>query len=623
MQSSTTRVRKNLSRSNSELDVQGNRQRKKIVPGRAEGGQVDASVGGSPPGLLSCLSIPELSKLELSDAAAAVARPVYPCSRRNTLCNGSLSTNSNSCGENLSCIRVPSQRTPTEMASDRIDGAIMARGRSRSWCQSPSRTPTTHMGRFWTGRVSQLELDSMMLRAVLSAAEPDDQSATPPVSSPSRSESALCMALDDGLAAERPAINGVPAESHREDVAAAPAAAPPFAAFTPDLAQGNNGAFGWMARAGSDSRAAAAHAASAVAPTLPPLQPLICAPTAPATVTASSQLPMAGVTFPPPARPQKVGSCPAELVPTAFQWLGSAEAVHLCGTFNNWGERLAMHKKGGHRGEEWWLVLNLPPGEYAYKFAVHATDGHVEWCHASDQPSLVDALGHSNNWKRVVDQHEYEMEELVRVHEEHEEEGFSQDVMPEFYEMLYAADPPALPAYLDSRPPCTHIPTAVQTHDRHHDGVSSPKGTALPDPDVPPPPMALPSAPSSPGARPTRPVVHSVLLHMLTSRDDSPDSRGSSTTPALEANRAVAPLALPKAPVHLGDGSADCFSAPSQSEMIRAEESRAAEPASLLPPPIVVRTTVRHTLRHQSKFVTLEFVRSARPTSYAPSTLVA
>ena len=145
------------------------------------------------------------------------------------------------------------------------------------------------------------------------------------------------------------------------------------------------------------------------------------------------------------------------LVPTAFVWTEPCTAAFLCGTFNRWSERIPMRRRTGTRGE-WWTVLNLPPGEHAYKFVVEFADGEVGWRHAPDQPITLDASGQTNNWVAVADQEAYEREEDPGAYErgvvvgaegeEEEEGGYSQIVDSEFIAMLFATEPPAAPPQL-------------------------------------------------------------------------------------------------------------------------------------------------------------------------------
>ena len=69
------------------------------------------------------------------------------------------------------------------------------------------------------------------------------------------------------------------------------------------------------------------------------------------------------------------------LVPTCFQWFGACHMVYLAGSFNEWKERIPLQSCG--RNRDWAVVLNLPPGEYTYKYVVQgAADEGLCWHHA-------------------------------------------------------------------------------------------------------------------------------------------------------------------------------------------------------------------------------------------------
>ena len=128
-----------------------------------------------------------------------------------------------------------------------------------------------------------------------------------------------------------------------------------------------------------------------------------------------------GTSLSPPLLPASLG----ELVPTAFQWFGPCESVFLAGSFNEWKERIPLQCCG--RYCDWAVVLNLPPGEYSYKYVVQAgAEDGLSWHHAPDQPAGCDQLGNVNNFVTVVDQSEYEREEA-------EDAGYSQHVPDEHF----------------------------------------------------------------------------------------------------------------------------------------------------------------------------------------------
>ena len=166
--------------------------------------------------------------------------------------------------------------------------------------------------------------------------------------------------------------------------------------------------------------AAAMDAASALAPECPPV--------------------------PPPPPPSRFKS----LVPTCFQWFGACHMVYLAGSFNEWKERIPLQSCG--RNRDWAVVLNLPPGEYTYKYVVQATaDDGLSWHHAPDQPAGRDQLGNVNNFATVVDQTEYEVEES-------EDAGYSQHVPDD--DFFVAPEPPSLPPQLQHLMGAPHGPPA-------------------------------------------------------------------------------------------------------------------------------------------------------------------
>ena len=230
-----------------------------------------------------------------------------------------------------------------------------------------------------------------------------------------------------------------------------------------------------------------------------------------------------------------------------------------------------MHRKAGHRGEEWWIVLNLRPGEYAYKFVVHRTDGHVEWQHAPDQPSLVDAHGHSNNWICVLDQHVYEQAEAgLHDHSAEDEQGYTQDVAAEFAEMLFATEPPSIPACLALEPPLS----GMHWHDEEPLPARSTADGIMR---------------SSRMAGTCRPLVHSSLHHVMTAWT-------ATEREALAVTSSPTPCAMRDA------GS--LRTGVERSRELVAPSSTTLPP---LPPPVISQMT----MRCRDKFVTIEFVRAS------------
>ena len=594
--SAGTKVRKNLSRSNSELDF-GPRRRKPCSAVRtaecfctANDSLMGTSAAPSlPPGLLSCLSMLELSKLDsTSDAGAGAHSSCSALHRRIPSRTGSMlrTGSAGTMTDILARIRVPSQRAAmAEMAAaaDRIEAQQLTRGASTLWCQAPTRQRpvsghrrTSSAGSLSNVTASTFELDPAQLDAVLLSDAAYEPMRTSPftdgaghtVQSPAPATCPVSSRHATGHRGDASVITSSAASSTQ------PSSMPCFGFFSSDpvSARAETGASGcsfgaptptWQAAssARADTQLHDSRAVDITAP-LHPLSRAAASPAAPEAHLAAS-------------RPH--------LVPTAFQWIpgagmrpGVAAEVCLCGTFNNWEERLPMHRKAGHRGEEWWVVLNLPPGEYAYKFVVRRVDGNVEWQHAPDQPSLVDAHGHSNNWICVLNQLAYEAEEPAQLahHAAEDEDGYTQDVAAEFYEMLFATEPPSIPACLALEPP--------------------PYGDMLHGLDAPPDSPLVTCNPAdsvacaSRAADVSRPLVHSSLHHLMVATQaaeggpNAPDAlyptgvEGSSPAAHVEGSRATPDMATP------------------------------------MPPPVISQMT----LRCRDKFVTIEFVRAAAPTRY-------
>ena len=407
---------------------------------------------------------------------------------------------------------------------------------------------------------------------------------------------------------------------------------------------------------------------------------------------ASSVLPAPAAASPGPW-PIPMGPMDAELVPTAFQWLGAASAVYLCGTFNNWGERLAMNLKESHRGDEWYLVLNLPPGEYAYKFVVHGHDGQVEWRHAPEHAALLDAHGHCNNWLSVVDQWAYERdapslsltlagfaprpayEEAPTAGGESfdQEEGYSQSVPEQFFEMLFAAEPPSLPAFLAGPPPVpvpeappapAGEPPSWQPSPQQQAPPPQPQWQPqpeylLPQPVLPPrphrghqrsnscdTPLRMPSA--SPFDFMRQPLAFSRAAPPAPEPPPLDTSLPPYTSPWVDAVPSPVyrepPTTGPPHPVHatllhltleadaeaewahemtINDEIPACSAAlnptPSQVEVVSPSSSSSSPVAmansdapSTKPPAIPAVRVMRTTLRHRTKYVTLELVKPGR-----------
>ena len=76
---------------------------------------------------------------------------------------------------------------------------------------------------------------------------------------------------------------------------------------------------------------------------------------------------------------------------TSFEWVGkNVEKVQLAGSFTQW-KPVDMEKAGTN--EKWGLKLDLPPGEYEFKFVV---DGN--WIHDELKPAKTNEMGTKNNF---------------------------------------------------------------------------------------------------------------------------------------------------------------------------------------------------------------------------------
>ena len=157
-------------------------------------------------------------------------------------------------------------------------------------------------------------------------------------------------------------------------------------------------------------------------PQPPQRQHCFSGPAAAPAVDAAPALSLRPMDAPPPEVPPSRFN---HLVPTCFQWSGACHMVYLAGSFNEWKERIPLQCCG--RYCDWAVVLNLPPGEYSYKYVVQAgAEDGLSWHHAPDQPAGCDQLGNVNNFVTVVDQSEYEREEA-------EDAGYSQHVPDEHF----------------------------------------------------------------------------------------------------------------------------------------------------------------------------------------------
>jgi hypothetical protein len=82
------------------------------------------------------------------------------------------------------------------------------------------------------------------------------------------------------------------------------------------------------------------------------------------------------------------------LVPTVFKWEHGGKHVYITGTFNNWKQRIQMHRSGN----DFTYIHNLKKGKHAFKFIVDE-----EWRYAPDQPTIADVDGQISNFIDVSD----------------------------------------------------------------------------------------------------------------------------------------------------------------------------------------------------------------------------
>ena len=672
----STRVRKHMSRSNSECEFHARVRRKPC--GSRESGLCLVGEGSAtaplPPGLLSCMSMLELSKLdsECADTLSCARKtvPSRPRSLQRINSRGSME-------QLFNRIRVPSQRAAmAEMsaAAERIEQKMLEAGRSPIWAVTPMEAHDSP---------APLELDVAQLDAVLQppihhgsplAGAPSGVGAsmqppppsptvhtrtsapfTSPPQPPSEASSSRHASLPANWTSAWESFFGPSADSTSQEPS--PKEPPPPSTTAPPLSPPPQ--------------------ASSSAPQLAPLPPhLVAAIERGDLVNQPSPCVDAAASSSSMSIAQEA-CCPPDLVPTAFQWIGGAAAVYLCGTFNGWGERITMHRRPGR--DDWWVVLNLPPGEYAYKFVIHDESGAVKWKHALGQPTLIDSHGHSNNWIAVVDQTTYELEESEDVRSDGDtEEGYSQEMPAEFFELLFAQEPPAAPAHLlgppagppdytddeeedeweeepwvePSSPPST--PQDEMFYDaRSASGSPSSSSNSLTPlpPSLPPPQRRSPRSQNSSSKDP----AHCMLLHACSMhwpappppppvypfdsvlRDDAvgevPDKMdvydlvgdGSSCMGDSPRSPRSSMPSTPRSPVHDGMETLPGYPNPSRPSPVSAEPARTPLPAEtsldrLKPSFSLSRAlayccsqpvSVRTTARVRQKFVTIELISPA------------
>lgn len=77
-----------------------------------------------------------------------------------------------------------------------------------------------------------------------------------------------------------------------------------------------------------------------------------------------------------------------------FQWTGSSRhMVMIAGSWSNWTKQMMFPSEDS---ELWSVGLELPPGEYNYKFIVDGV-----WQHDPNQVTVMDEYGGCNNFVKV------------------------------------------------------------------------------------------------------------------------------------------------------------------------------------------------------------------------------
>mmetsp|Transcript_20904 Transcript_20904/g.25355 ORF Transcript_20904/g.25355 Transcript_20904/m.25355 type:complete len:318 (+) Transcript_20904:349-1302(+) len=81
--------------------------------------------------------------------------------------------------------------------------------------------------------------------------------------------------------------------------------------------------------------------------------------------------------------------CNGHDVPMVFRWEGGGKNVYITGTFNQWREKIPMHRSGN----DFTYIHELKRGKHAFKFIVDD-----EWRFAPEQPTVADQMGFINNF---------------------------------------------------------------------------------------------------------------------------------------------------------------------------------------------------------------------------------
>ena len=305
-------------------------------------------------------------------------------------------------------------------------------------------------------------------------------------------------------------------------------------------------------------------------------------------------------------------------VPTAFEWHGACAAVCLCGSFNAWGERIPMRRSSAQKNDSWWAVLDLCPGEHAFKFVVQEEDGSMHWQHAPDQPTCIDAAGNTNNWVLVVDQLAYEREggELPIAHlfrggcavsepvaddPDADNEVYSQTVTEDELEILFAHDqPPPLPPHLAGESPAVGPSTRGVSYSLlgRVSFLSAARRISPPPPYTPPGRVEQRSPKSMPpfATLPPKMDVGEQTSGAMTSTSSS-DASGSETVGDGGSEGGEAMQVELDGGNEMGDVSDDTEAGDDEARRIEAGEAD-------LPSVVCVTTRIR------TKFVTTELIRN-------------
>lgn len=130
-----------------------------------------------------------------------------------------------------------------------------------------------------------------------------------------------------------------------------------------------------------------------------------------------------------------------ETVPTAFKWVHGGTEVYVTGSFNNWQGKILMYPN--EDGEEFTLLIDIPPGTHHYKYIVDQ-----EWRLDEDAPTVqID-----NVWNNVVEVKrpvfEYTPANFADSDDEDEGKGKAPYGQRAPLSNDYINDPPKMPPHL-------------------------------------------------------------------------------------------------------------------------------------------------------------------------------